>query len=137
MNPYVYALQDQVFQNFIQRKLKHVYGLLSVSDFDLRAKKDVQNFEFFGCSKRSSTHSQNLSSYTVVLVKARSVDDHKKIETESNAQGPQSKLDPIVETNESRPISHISAQTLTIKNFRYLHKTANLKGYLCVQAIIT
>ena len=44
MNPYVYALQDQVFQNFIQRKLKHVYGLLSVSGFDLKGEKGRLEF---------------------------------------------------------------------------------------------
>ena len=32
LHPYVYALQDQVFQNFIQRKLKHLAGLLTVSN---------------------------------------------------------------------------------------------------------
>ena len=47
MNPYVYALQDQVFQNFIQRKLKHVYGLLSVSDFDLKGEKGRLEFWIF------------------------------------------------------------------------------------------
>ena len=41
MNPFVYALQDQVFQNFIQRKLKHIYGLLSVSSVSRSPALDI------------------------------------------------------------------------------------------------